>query len=66
MVAGYTLNFRMMQLGRTVYGIGCESLYVGQSVMQAKWFINFELNFANGSSAFLPLVASSVGGAIFP
>ena len=66
MLAGYTLSFHLMQFGRIVFGIGCESLYVGQAVMLAKWFINFELNFANGSSAFLPLVASSAGGAFFP
>ena len=66
MIAGYTLDFSLMQWGRILFGIGCESLYVGQAVMLAQWFINFELNFANGSSAFLPLIASSAGGAAFP
>ena len=64
--AGYSADFHLLQCGRILFGIGVESLYVGQASMLALWFVNFELNFANGSSAFLPLVASTVGGTTFP
>lgn len=65
-VGGYKTNFAMMQYGRALFGIGCESMYVGQSVVLSKWFINFEISFAMALSATIPLVASYLGGALFP
>jgi len=41
-------------------------MYVGQSVVLSKWFINFEISFAMAMSATIPLVASYLGGALFP
>ena len=41
-------------------------MYVGQSVVLSKWFINFELSFAMAMSATIPLVASSLSGPLFP
>mmetsp|Transcript_13036 Transcript_13036/g.20234 ORF Transcript_13036/g.20234 Transcript_13036/m.20234 type:complete len:122 (-) Transcript_13036:1205-1570(-) len=29
MMGGYRMNFSLMLVGRTVFGIGCESMYVG-------------------------------------
>jgi MFS family permease len=29
MIGGYRKNFHLMLVGRTIYGLGCESIYVG-------------------------------------
>ena len=55
-----------MCVGRFIFGIGCEVMYVGQSVMVAKWFINFELPLAMGLISFVPLFGSVACGVIVP
>jgi hypothetical protein len=41
-------------------------MYVGQSVILSKWFLNFEISFAMALSGTIPLIASFIGGAVFP
>jgi MFS family permease len=60
------MNFGMLQWGRALFGIGAESMYVGQSVVLSKWFLHYELSFAMSISATIPLIASFVGGAAAP
>ena len=55
-----------MLAGRMLFGVGCEVMYVGQSVILAKWFINFELPFAMGLISFVPLIGSVVSGILVP
>ena len=65
-LGGYWLNFNLMVVGRVIYGIGCESMYVGQSVILTEWFINYELQLAMGMSSCVPLLGSFLGGAVVP
>ena len=55
-----------MLAGRTIFGIGCEGMYVGQSYIIAKWFINFELPTAMGIISFVPLLGSAASGFVVP
>ena len=66
MMGGYYMSFKLMIIGRTVFGIGCESMYVGQSSIISEWFITYELPFAMSMITCLPLFGSFVGGAIIP
>ena len=65
-LGGYHLSFELMVLGRIIFGIGCESMYVGQSAIVSEWFINYELPFAMSMVSCLPLIGSFVGGAVIP
>jgi len=66
MVGGYRLNFELMLIGRVVFGIGCESMYVGQSSIVSEWFMNFELPLAISMISCIPLCGSFLNGAIVP
>ena len=66
MLGGYDENFWMMIIGRTIFGIGCENMYVGQSAIVAEWFINYELPLAISLISCIPLVGSFLNGAITP
>tara|TARA_B110000285_G_scaffold167097_1_gene186756 strand:+ start:224 stop:811 length:588 start_codon:yes stop_codon:yes gene_type:complete len=57
-------GFYTMCIGRCLFGIGCESMYVGQSVMLSKWFINFELPVAMGFISVVPVAGSFISGII--
>ena len=66
MIGGYESNYTYMLIGRILYGIGCESMYVGQSAIATEWFINFEMPFAIACCSCLPLFGSFIGGAFIP
>lgn len=55
-----------MLIGRIIFGIGCESMYVGQSAIVSTWFINFELPLAIAMISCVPLLGSFLGGAVVP
>ena len=55
-----------MLLGRVVFGIGCESMYVGQSAIVSNWFINYELPLAISIISCVPLCGSFINGAVVP
>ena len=62
----YTNSFNLLLVGRAVFGIGAESMYVGQSAMVSEWFINFELPLAIAITACIPLFGSQLNGYITP
>lgn len=55
-----------MCFGRCLFGIGCEVMYVGQSVILSKWFINFELPLAMGFISIVPIIGSFASGIAVP
>jgi MFS family permease len=55
-------GFHWMCVGRCLFGIGCEAMYVGQSVFLSKWFINFELPIAMGLISMVPIFGSFGSG----
>ena len=55
-----------MLAGRSLYGIGCESLIVGVSSLIAKWFKGKEINFALGLKISLSRFAAVVSGVTTP
>ena len=55
-----------MLAGRTLYGIGCESLIVGVSSLISKWFKGKEINFALGLKISLSRFAAVISGIITP
>lgn len=57
---------QVMVLGRAIFGIGCEAMYVGQSAIITEWFINYELGFAIAMISCVPLLGSFVNGAVTP
>ena len=59
-------GYEIMLAGRCIFGIGCEGMYVGQSYIIAKWFINHELPWAMGIISFVPLIGSFASGFIVP
>lgn len=56
----------MLLVGRTIFGMGAESMYVGQSTMVSEWFINYELPFAISLISCIPLFGSLLNGVITP
>jgi MFS family permease len=66
MIGGYQSSYSLMLVGRILYGMGCESMYVGQSAIITEWFINFEMPFAIACGSCLPLFGSFIGGAVIP
>ena len=65
-IGAYTNSFNQMLIGRALFGIGAESMYVGQSTMVSEWFINFELSFAISLISCIPLFGSLLNGYITP
>ena len=55
-----------MLVGRAIFGIGCENMYVGQSAIISEWFINYELPLAISMISSIPLIGSFMNGAITP
>jgi len=53
-----------MMVGRCIFGMGCEVMYVGQSVLLSKWFLNFELPIAMGLISVVPIIGSFASGII--
>lgn len=66
MLGGYRNQFSLMLIGRGIFGIGCESMYVGQSAIVSSWFINYELALAISMISCIPLCGSFLNGAIVP
>ena len=66
MLGGYDMSFTLMIIGRAIFGVGCESMYVGQSAIVSNWFINFELPLAISMISCIPLMGSFINGAIIP
>jgi len=65
-MGGYREDFNLMFIGRIVFGIGCEVMYVAQSSIVSVWFINYELPFGMSMITCIPLVGSFIGGAVVP
>lgn len=63
---GFIESMDVMVAGRAIFGIGCESMYVGQSAIITEWFINHELGFAIAMISCVPLLGSFVNGAVSP
>lgn len=66
MLGGYWDDFNLMIIGRGIFGVGCESMYVGQATIVSAWFINYELSLAIAMISCIPLCGSFLGGAIVP
>jgi MFS family permease len=66
MLGGYRNDFDLMIIGRGIFGMGCESMYVGQAAVISTWFINYELPLAIAMLSCIPLCGSFIGGAIVP
>jgi MFS family permease len=66
MVGGYKQKYWLMLLGRAIFGIGCESMYVGQSAIISEWFINYEMPIAMAMCSCIPLCGSFIGGSVIP
>lgn len=66
MLGGYKNDFNLMIIGRGIFGIGCESMYVGQATIVSNWFINYELPLAISMISCIPLCGSFLGGAVVP
>lgn len=66
MLGGYRESFTLMLIGRGIFGIGCESMYVGQSAIVSSWFINYELALAISMISCIPLCGSFLNGALVP
>ena len=60
------MSFELMIVARVIFGIGCESMYVGQSYLISEWFILYELPLAMSMISCLPLFGSWAGGALIP
>jgi len=65
-LGGSKMNFNLMLVGRCVYGMGCESMYVGQSAIVSNWFINYELPIAISMVSTIPLIGSFLNGIVVP
>jgi len=65
-LGGYHKSFKLMLIGRVIFGIGCENMYVGQSAIISEWFINYELPLAISMISSIPLIGSFMNGAITP
>lgn len=66
MWGGYKNSYTIMLVGRVVFGIGCESMYVGQSAIVSSWFINYELPLAISMISCIPLLGSQLNGIVTP
>lgn len=53
-------------VGRVIFGIGCESMYVSQMVFLTEWFKYFEFNLSMGMTACIPNIFSVLGGSTLP
>ena len=66
MIRGYRESFNIMLIGRAIFGVGCESMYVGQSAIVSAWLLNYELQFAIAMITYIPLIGSLLNGFITP
>ena len=66
MWGGYENSYTIMLVGRVIFGIGCESMYVGQSAIVSSWFINYELPLAISMISCIPLLGSQLNGIVTP
>ena len=66
MIGGYKMSFDLILLGRIVFGIGAESIYVGQSAIASEWFLHYETSMALALCTCFPQMASFVAGIVIP
>ncbi|CAD8170213.1 unnamed protein product [Paramecium pentaurelia] len=59
-------NFKYMILGRFMFGLGGESLFVASSIIINKWFVGKELSFANALNLSLIRSATVLGTYVSP
>jgi MFS family permease len=59
---GYYLNYSLLVLGRAVFGIGSETLYVCTGVFVTNFFHDAELSFAYGINYGFPSVVGFIAG----
>ena len=64
--AGYKKDFTFYIIGQSLFGMGTESLYVGQSAIISDWFLNYELSMSMAISSSIPLCLSFAGGWLTP
>lgn len=65
-IGGWKQSFSTMIVGRVIYGIGSESMYVSQICLLTEWFRNFEFSVAMGVAAAVPCCFSVLGGTTYP
>ena len=66
MLGGYYMSFNLMIVGRIIFGIGTESMYIGQVAITAVWFLDYELPFAISMINSLPLLGGISAGVVIP
>ncbi|CAD8053468.1 unnamed protein product [Paramecium primaurelia] len=59
-------NFKYMIMGRFMFGLGGESLFVASSIIINKWFVGKELSFANALNLSLIRSATVLGTYVSP
>ena len=65
-LGGYYKYYWMIIVGRAMYGIGAESLYIAQNAIVSLWFQNKELAFALGLNLSIPRIGSGINSLITP
>lgn len=63
---GFTYSFNTILLGRVVFGIGAETLWVIQAAYISNWFFDQEISLAMGLSGALPNFFSVLSGFTVP
>lgn len=66
MLGGFQLNYNELILGRTIFGMGGESMGVAQSSIISVWFKGKELAFALGLNLSVSRLGSVINAAIVP
>jgi len=65
-IGGYKKNFTIMLAGRVIFGLGGESMSVGQSAIVSKWFKGKELAMALGLNISISRLGSVINGIVIP
>ena len=66
MIGGYYKSLGIMIAGRVLFGLGGESMTVGQSAIISKWFRGKELAMALGVDASFARIGAVINGAVLP
>jgi MFS family permease len=56
-------NFSVVVLGRSIYGMGGESVFVGVDILVTKWFQGAEIGFACACAARAPFICAAAAPA---
>ena len=65
-VGGYKRHFWLICIGRAIFGIGSETLYVLKQVYTSLWFYDQEISLAMGFNNIIPFFFSFLGGIAIP